>query len=48
MAVTCFDDLGFYGPDKLNSHRAMALCEWEARRDRRYFKSLLAEGGPDR
>ncbi len=43
-----FDDLGFYGPDKLNSHRAMALCEWEARRDRRYFKSLLAEGGPDR
>jgi hypothetical protein len=43
-----FDDLGFYGPDKLNSRRALTLCEWEARRDRRYFKQLLAEGGKDR
>jgi hypothetical protein len=39
-----FDDLGFYGPDKLNSRRALTLCEWEARRDRGYFKQLLAEG----
>lgn len=39
-----FDDLGFYGPDKLNSRRTLTLCEFEARRDRRYFKALLAEG----
>jgi hypothetical protein len=43
-----FDDLSFYGPDKLSSRRTMALAEQEARRDRRYFKSLLAEGGQDR
>jgi hypothetical protein len=40
-----FDDLSFYGPDKLSSKRSLTLCEWEARRDRKYFKSLLAEGG---
>src|SRR5216684_5794422 len=40
-----FEDLSFYGPDKLNSRRSMTVCEFEARRDRRYFKSLLAEGG---
>jgi hypothetical protein len=27
-----FDDLSFYGPDKLSSRRTMALSEWEARR----------------
>jgi hypothetical protein len=43
-----FDDLSFYGPDKLSSRRTLALAEWEARRDRKYFKSLLAEGGPER
>lgn len=43
-----FDDLSFYGPDKLSSRRNMTLAEYEARRDRRYFKSLLAEGGPER
>lgn len=43
-----FDDLTFYGPDKLSSKRNLTLCEWEARRDRRYFKSLLAEGGGER
>src|SRR5581483_6524843 len=42
-----FDDLSFYGPDKLSSRRTMTLSEWEARRDRRYFKSLLAERGPE-
>lgn len=41
-----FDDLSFYGPDKLNSRRMLTVAEWEARRDRRYFKSVLAEGGP--
>src|ERR1700722_4682379 len=39
-----FDDLSFYGPDKLSSRRTLPLSEWEARRDRKYFKSLLAEG----
>ncbi len=43
-----FEDLSFYGPDKLNSRRTMTVCEFEARRDRRYYKSLLAEGGPER
>ena len=43
-----FDDLSFFGPDKLSSRRTLTLCEWEARRDRKYFKSLLAEGGQDR
>src|SRR6202051_4147917 len=40
-----FDDLSFYGPDKLNSRRTLIVSEFEARRDRKYFKSLLAEGG---
>lgn len=43
-----FDDLGFYGPDKLASRRTLTVCELEARRDRRYFKTLLAEGGPQK
>ena len=43
-----FDDLSFYGSDKLGSRRALTLSEFEARRDRKYFKSLVAEGGPER
>lgn len=43
-----FDDLSFYGPDNLKSRRTLTVIEFEARRDRRYFKSLLAEGGPQR
>jgi hypothetical protein len=43
-----FDDLSFYGPDKLSSRRSLTLCEYEARRDRKYFKSLLAEGGQEK
>ena len=42
-----FDDLGFYGPDRLGSRRILTVCELEARRDRRYFKTLLAEGGAE-
>ncbi|HVT94049.1 MAG TPA: hypothetical protein VHD76_14485 [Bryobacteraceae bacterium] len=42
-----FDDLSFYGPDRLNSRRSMLVYEMEARRDRRYFKSLLDQG-PDK
>ncbi|MGD0296828.1 MAG: hypothetical protein ABSE86_06885 [Bryobacteraceae bacterium] len=43
-----FDDLSFYGADKLGSRRTLTLSEFEARRDRKYFKSLVAEGGPER
>ena len=43
-----FDDLSFYGPDKLSSRRTMTLSEWEARRDRHYFKSCWPTGGPER
>jgi hypothetical protein len=40
-----FDDLNFYGPDKLHSRRTMTVWELEARRDRRYFKTLLETAG---
>src|SRR5215469_1943168 len=43
-----FEDLSFYGNDKLSSRRTMTVSEFEARRDRKYFKSLVAEGGPER
>ncbi len=42
-----FGDLSFYGPDRLNSRRAMTVWELEARRDRRYFKSILDARGPE-
>jgi hypothetical protein len=42
-----FDDLTFYGPDKLNSQRDMTVWEMEARRDRRYLKALLDSSGRD-
>lgn len=42
-----FDDLTFYGPDKLHSRRTMTVWELEARRDRRYFKALLEQAGAD-
>ena len=42
-----FDDLTFYGPDKLNSQRDMTVWELEARRDRKYFKALLDSTGRD-
>ncbi|MCC7497587.1 MAG: hypothetical protein IT160_08430 [Bryobacterales bacterium] len=40
-----FDDLAFYGPDKLGSRRSLTAWELEARRDRQYFKSILASKG---
>ena len=43
-----FEDLSFYGPNRLNSRRALTVYEAEARRDRQYFKGLLNEGGPQR
>ena len=42
-----FDDLNFYGPDKLHSRRTMMVWELEARRDRQYFKALLEQSGRD-
>ncbi len=40
-----FDDLTFYGPDKLHSRRSMLVWELEARRDRQYFRTVLEQGG---
>ena len=40
-----FDDLNFYGDDKLHSKRTMTLWELEARRDRKYFKAVLDQSG---
>jgi len=40
-----FEDLNFYGPNRLNSKRTMTFWEMEARRDRAYFKRMLAERG---
>ncbi len=42
-----FEDLTFFGPDRLNSRRVMTVWELEARRDRQYFKSVLAAEGSD-
>lgn len=42
-----FDDLSFYGPNLLNSRRAMTVWELEARRDRQYFRSVLEAHGPE-
>ncbi len=41
-----FDDLGFYGVNKLNSRRVMTVWELEARRDRKFFKAVLEKSGP--
>jgi hypothetical protein len=40
-----FDDLTFYGPDKLRSRRAMLVWELEARRDRQYLRAVLDQSG---
>lgn len=40
-----FDDLNFYGPDKLHSRRTMTVWELEARRDRQYFNKVLEQAG---
>jgi len=36
-----FSDLTAYGPDRLNSRRALMVYELQARRDRRYMAALL-------
>ncbi len=40
-----FDDLSFYGPNKLNSQRALTFWEVEAQRDRAYFRHALQAKG---
>ena len=40
-----FEDLSFYGPNKLSSQRAMTFWEVEAQRDRAYFKTALQARG---
>ena len=40
-----FQDLSFYGQDKLHSRRIMTASEMEAQRDRTALKRLLAQGG---
>lgn len=42
-----FDDLQFFGPNKLQSRRAMTVWELEARRDRQHFKKTLESAGRD-
>jgi hypothetical protein len=40
-----FDDLTFFGPNRLNSQRALTFWEVEAQRDRAYFKQALQARG---
>jgi len=42
-----YQDLSFYGPDRLHSRRNMIAGEMEAQRDREYFKRLLAQSGKE-
>ena len=39
-----FQDLSFYGPNRLNSRRSLTAMEMEAQRDREDFKRMLARG----
>jgi hypothetical protein len=40
-----FDDLNFFGPNRLNSRRSLIVFETEARRDRAYFRQVLQSRG---
>jgi len=42
-----FDDLGFFGENRLNSRRQLTVWELEARRDRKHFQQLLEARGPE-
>jgi len=42
-----YQDLSFYGPDRLHSKRYLTACELEAQRDRDYFKRVLAQAGKE-
>ncbi len=39
-----FQDLSFYGPDRLNSRRTLTAMEMEAARDREEYKRILSRG----
>lgn len=40
-----FDDLSFFGPNRLDSRRSMTAFELEAQRDRRHFQQILEARG---
>jgi len=42
-----FDNLSFYGPDRLHSKRSLTFYEKENQRDRKYLKQVLAAKGPE-
>ncbi|MGD0500274.1 MAG: hypothetical protein ABSC23_17780 [Bryobacteraceae bacterium] len=42
-----FQDLSFYGDDRMDSRRIMTAWEMEAQRDRAHFKRVLAQSGSD-
>jgi len=42
-----YQDLSFYGPDRMHSRRYLTACEVEAQRDREYLKRVLAQGGKE-
>jgi len=42
-----FQDLSFYGPDRLHSKRYLTACELAAQRDRDYFKRVYAQAGKE-
>lgn len=42
-----FQDLSFWGPDRLNSRRTLTAWEMQAQRDRTYLKKVLAQAGPE-
>lgn len=42
-----FDDLSFFGPNRLNSRRTMTTWELEAQRDRKYFRGVLEARGAE-
>ena len=41
-----YQDLSFFGPDRLHSQRFLTAYELEAQRDREYFKKVLSQSGP--
>jgi len=42
-----FQDLSFWGPDRLNSRRTLTAWEMQAERDRGYLKKVLSQAGPE-
>jgi hypothetical protein len=42
-----FQNLAFFGPDKLHSQRTLTAWEMEAQRDRDHLKRIFSQGGPE-